>query len=115
MSLRNPMKRPGQSPALVLAFAILLTGVLSGCTTFEKCGLSGCPGDADITAQVNKLLAQHPALQPPNLIQVQTVNHVVYLSGLVDTDFQQQMAQSVALQAPGVSRVVNSIGLSGGR
>jgi len=54
-------------------------------------------------------------LQPPNLIQVQTLDHVVYLSGLVDTDFQQQMAQSVALQAPGVSRVVNSIGLSGGR
>jgi osmotically-inducible protein OsmY len=115
MSLRNQMKRPGQSPALVLAFAIFLTGVLSGCTTFGKCGLGGCPGDADITAQVDKLLAQHPALQPPNLIQVQTLDRVVYLSGLVDTDFQQQMAQSVALQVPGVSRVVNSIGLSGGR
>jgi osmotically-inducible protein OsmY len=115
MSYAIKMKRPGQSPALVLALAILLIGVLPGCTTLKKCGLGGCPGDADITAQVNGLLAQHPELQPPNLIQVQTLNHVVYLNGLVDTDFQRQMAQSVALQAPGVSRVVNSIGLSGGR
>ena len=114
MSLRNPMKRPGPSPALVFACAILLTGVLPGCTTFRKCGFSGCAGDADITAQVRTLLSQH-ALQPPNLIQVQTLDHVVYLSGLVNSDTERLTAQSVALEAPGVSRVVNSIGLIGGR
>jgi osmotically-inducible protein OsmY len=112
------MKRPGQSPALALAlalaFAIFLTGALPGCTTFEKCGFSGCPGDADITAQVRALLSRH-ALQPPNLIQVQTLDHVVYLSGLVNSDTERLTAQSVALEAPGVSRVVNSIGLIGGR
>jgi osmotically-inducible protein OsmY len=45
---------------------------------------------------------------------VQTLNHVVYLTGLVDTDLERQMAESVALEAKGVAKVVNSIGLSGG-
>ena len=109
------MKRPGQFPALALAFAILLAGSLPGCATFRKCGFNGCPGDSDITVQVNALLAQHPPLQAPNLLHVQTVDHVVYLNGLVDTEYQRLLAQSVALEAPGVSRVVNSIGLSGSR
>ena len=109
------MKQPKQSPARALAFVILLTGILSGCATSGKCGVSGCAGDAEITAKVTALLAEHPALQPPNLLQVQTVNHVVYLHGLVDTDYEQLLAQSVALEAPGVSRVVNFIGLSGSR
>jgi osmotically-inducible protein OsmY len=108
------MKRPGQYRVLALAFAIVLTGILPGCTTFRKCGFSGCAGDADITAQVRALLAQH-ALQPPNLIQVQTLDRVVYLSGLVNSDTERLTAQSVALEAPGVSKVVNSIGLIGGR
>jgi osmotically-inducible protein OsmY len=64
---------------------------------------------------VNALLAQHPALQAPNLLQVRTLDHVVYLNGLVDTDFERQMAEAVALEAPGVTKVVNSIGLSGSR
>jgi len=109
------MKQPGQSPARALTFAILVTGILSGCASVGKCGFSGCPGDAEITTQVKALLATHPALQPPNLLQVQTLDHVVYLHGLVDTDYERLLAQSVALEAPGVSRVVNTIGLSGSR
>jgi osmotically-inducible protein OsmY len=108
------MKRPGQSTALALAFAIVLSGILPGCTTFRKCGFSGCAGDADISAQVRALLYQH-SLQPPNLIQVQTLDRVVYLTGLVNSDTERLTAQSVALEAPGVSKVVNSIGLIGGR
>jgi osmotically-inducible protein OsmY len=54
-------------------------------------------------------------LEPPNLLTVRTLDHVVYLSGVVDTDFERQMAESVALEAKGVARVVNSIGVSGGR
>jgi osmotically-inducible protein OsmY len=45
---------------------------------------------------------------------VQTLDHVVYLNGLVDTDLERQLAESVAAGAKGVTRVVNSIGLSGG-
>jgi osmotically-inducible protein OsmY len=93
---------------------LVLTGVLPGCTVYRKCGFGGCPGDAAITGEVRALFDQHPALEPPNLLQVQTLNHVVYLYGLVDTELERQMAESVALEAKGVARVVNSIGLSGG-
>ena len=77
--------------------------------------MSGCPGDAEITAQVQALFVKHPDLEPPNLLEVQTLNHVVYLTGVVDTDYEQQMAEVVAREAAGVTNVVNSIGLSGGR
>jgi osmotically-inducible protein OsmY len=88
---------------------------VSGCATYRKCGFDGCPGDAEISAKVRTLFEQHPELEPPNLLDVQTLDRVVYLYGVVDTDFQRLMAESVALQAPGVTRVVNSIGISGGR
>jgi osmotically-inducible protein OsmY len=100
------------------ALALVLVAALSGCTVYDayrKCGFGGCSGDAAITAEVRTLFDQHPALEAPNLLSVQTLNHVVYLNGLVDTDLERQMAQSVALEAPGVARVVNSIGISGNR
>lgn len=98
-----------------LTVAIILTGALSGCAASTKCGFGGCPGDAEITANVRALFSRHPVLEPPNLLNVQTLDHVVYLYGLVDTDFEREIAESVALQAPGVASVVNSIGLSGNR
>ena len=99
------------------AIAIVWLGVLPGCAvyqTYEKCGFAGCPDDRRITRDVQALFHQYPALEPPNLIEVQTLDHVVYLNGLVDTDLERQMAESVAAQAKSVARVVNSIGLSGG-
>jgi osmotically-inducible protein OsmY len=98
-----------------LTFTVILTGALSGCAAYRKCGFDGCPGDAKITAEVRALFNQHPALAPPNLLDVQTLDHVVYLYGVVDTDLEREMAESVALQATGVAKVVNSIGISGGR
>jgi osmotically-inducible protein OsmY len=98
-----------------LALAVILSAVLDGCAVYRKCGFEGCPGDAAITAEIETLFKQHPVLEAPNLLNVRTLDHVVYLYGLVDTDFERQMAESVALQAPGVARVVNSIGLSGNR
>jgi osmotically-inducible protein OsmY len=41
------------------------------------------------------------------------VDHTVYLYGLVDTDIQRLMAESLAQQVPGVTKVVNSISLQG--
>jgi osmotically-inducible protein OsmY len=99
------------------ALAIVWLAVLPGCAvykTYEKCGFAGCPDDQRITRDVQALLSQHPALEPPNLIDVKTLDHVVYLNGLVDTDLERQLAESVAAGAKGVTRVVNSIGLSGG-
>ena len=100
------------------AMAIVWLAILPGCAayeTYEKCGFAGCPDDRRITQDVQALFKEHPALEPPNLIEVRTLDHVVYLSGLVDTDLERQMAETVAAGAQGVARVVNSIGLNNGR
>ncbi|HME38103.1 MAG TPA: BON domain-containing protein [Steroidobacteraceae bacterium] len=95
------------------AFVLVLAAALAGCAAYKKCGFGGCPGDAEITAAVYALFKQHAELEPPNLLEVSTLDHVVYLNGLVDTDFQREMAESVAREAGGVAKVVNSIGISG--
>jgi osmotically-inducible protein OsmY len=100
------------------ALALTMMATLPACTTYEayqKCGFGGCPGDAGITADVRARFNRHAVLQPPNLLSVQTLDHVVYLNGLVDTDLEREIAESVAREAPGVRRVVNSIGISGNR
>ena len=85
---------------------------LSGCAVYSKCGLSGCPGDAQISAEVRALINEHPALEAPNSVRVQTLDQVVYLYGQVDTELQRALAESLALQVAGVKRVVNSINFS---
>jgi len=92
----------------------LAGAALAGCAvvaSYEKCGRAGCPADAPITAEVRRLYRQHPSIEAPNLIDVQTLDGVVYLYGIVDTDMQRQLAESVALEATGVRRVVNAIGI----
>jgi osmotically-inducible protein OsmY len=116
MNIRFAPTRSQYAASAAHAGAAWLAAVaLSGCTALDKCGLAGCGGDAQITAEVNALFEQHPALAPPNLLRVQTLDHVVYLYGLVDTELERQLAAAVAAEPPGVSRVVNSIGLNGNR
>jgi osmotically-inducible protein OsmY len=103
------MSRPGLRCALALA--VVLTAALPGCAVYRKCGLDGCPGDARITADVQARFARYAELQPPNLIYVQTLDHVVYLTGQVNTNFELLTAESVAREVAGVQRVVNSINL----
>ena|ERR1700690_2238919 len=103
------MGRHKQLYAWILA-AMLAIG-LSACAAYRTCGFSGCAGDAKITADVRAQFDQHPALEAPNSIAVQTIDHVVYLHGLVDTDLERSMADAVARDTPGVARVVNSIAI----
>ena len=92
-----------------LASAFIVAGVLAGCATNGKCGIEGCAGDANVTANVQSLFDQHPELGPPGSINVQTVDHVVYLNGLVASGFERRTAVSLAQGTPGVTRVVNTI------
>src|SRR6266404_142045 len=122
---RHPMASADQrSAAMALiarlpsAMGIVWLAVLPGCAvyeTYEKCGFAGCPDDQRISRDVQALFEEHPALEPPNLIDVRTLDHVVYLNGVVDTDLERQLAESVAAGAQGVARVVNSIGLNNAR
>jgi|ERR1035441_7286025 osmotically-inducible protein OsmY len=101
--------------ACACGVALILTGALNGCAAYRKCGLEGCRGDAHITVEVSTLLNQHSDLEGANSVHVQTLDHVVYLDGLVDTPLQRQMAESIALQAPGVAQVVNMIAINNTR
>ncbi len=82
------------------------------CAPYEKCGFAGCPGDAQITADVNALFVRHPELGPSAGLDVQTRDGVVYLYGVVETDLVREEAESIALQAHGVKKVVNSLGVT---
>jgi osmotically-inducible protein OsmY len=91
---------------------VVLIYALAGCATYEKCGLEGCPGDAGITAKVQAALNQHADLGPPDSIRVQTLNHVVYLNGLVDDGLAKRTAVSITKQVAGVTNVVNNIAIT---
>ena len=103
----NLFKSPTRRRALFLA--LILASALPVRPTYANCGLAGCPGDSSITADVQASFNQHPVL---NLLHVKTLNGVVYLSGTVSSGLQSQIAESVAHQVKGVTRVVNSISLS---
>jgi hypothetical protein len=92
-----------------LFFALILASALPVRPTYANCGFAGCPGDSAITADVRASFDQHPFL---NLLHVKTLNGVVYLSGTVSIGLHSEIAESVAHQVKGVSRVVNSISLS---
>jgi osmotically-inducible protein OsmY len=94
------------------AWGAILTCALSGCATYGKCGVEGCPDDAKITAEVNGRLHNDPDLGGLNMVQVQTLNHVVYLTGEVTDGLQRRTAVYLASQVKDVVRVVNSISLN---
>jgi osmotically-inducible protein OsmY len=104
------LKRAG-----ALALAACLAGALCACAPYEKCGFAGCPGDAQITAAVRASFVRHPDLGPPALMSVQTLDGVVYLYGVVNTDLVREQAESIALQVHGVKKVVNSLGVTNAR
>lgn len=103
------LKRAG-----ALALAACMACALGACAPFEKCGFAGCPGDAQISADVRALFDRHPELGPPALLSVKTLDGIVYLDGVVNTDLVREEAGSIAMQARGVKSVVNSLGVTSG-
>jgi len=98
-----------------LTGALIAVGLLSGCTTLnasQPCGSAGCGADARLTAAVQTSLDQHPELGPSGQLQVATLNRVVYLYGSVANDLQLAVAKSVAAEAGGDAKIVNSIVVS---
>jgi osmotically-inducible protein OsmY len=94
--------------------ALSLTAAVSGYAqdgANEKCGSGSCSSDANITSVVQSMLAQHRELQGPDRVYVKTVNRVVYLSGTVASGLHRDLAASVARETPGVTQVVENIGL----
>jgi osmotically-inducible protein OsmY len=92
-----------------LALAILLAGSLQACATFDKCTPENCASDKKITAEVNEMIVQNRQYGAPAGYQIQTVNGVVYLNGLVDTDLESREIESRVRTIPNVNDVVNSL------
>ena len=65
--------------------------------------------DEKITAAVQAMINQHPDVGPPDSVRVQTLDHVVYLSGQVSQGLMKQTAEDVARQTLGVTRVINNV------
>jgi osmotically-inducible protein OsmY len=96
--------------ACVVSVSLIVTGFFAGCAAERKCGFEGCPGDAQITTNVESRLNQHPEIGTE--VNVQTLNHVVYLSGFVAAGEIRATAENVAGAAPGVSKVVDTIAVT---
>jgi osmotically-inducible protein OsmY len=103
--MRKPLKLYGLVPAVILGSA------LAGCATYGKY-TGDSASDAKVTAKVQTAISQHPELAAPDSIQVQTLDHVVYLNGIVSEGLQSREAEAVAQQTPGVARVVNELAVS---
>ena len=88
---------------------VLLVIGLTGCATYEKCGIEGCADDRKITASVRAAFDEHPQLGPPNSINVETLNRVVYLTGHVSAGEMRSTAEAVAKQVAGVTRVEDTV------
>jgi osmotically-inducible protein OsmY len=99
-------------PLYALASIFILSVALPGCATFGESGSNTRADDTKISANVQTQLDQRRELGPPHSIDVQTINHVVYLNGFVSAGLESETAESVADEAPGVARVVNNIAVA---
>ena len=98
-----------RKPLYALALALALTSALSAHATLRTSPSNNPGDDTNIEIAVQALLDTRPELGAPNSIRAQSINHVVYLSGLVDTSQEKWIAESIASRTPGVAGVVNSI------
>jgi osmotically-inducible protein OsmY len=90
---------------------LIASASLGGCALSNR-GAAPPKDDARITESVKSAIAQHPDLAAPNLIWVQTREHVVYLTGTVGDGLSRDNAVSVASAVPGVVKVVDEIAVS---
>jgi osmotically-inducible protein OsmY len=102
------MKRWMCCAAFTFFFGMLAGGCVQEPT--KPCTGANCVSDAEITAAIKAEISQHAELSDWT-IDVQTINGVVYLHGLVDTDPQRQFVESIARETRGVTGVENSIEL----
>src|SRR5579863_7848356 len=103
MRIRQPSLIAG-----LVGLALLLTGAVSGCAGIRPCTGPACADDKRISEDIRDRIKQYPAIEAPNIVRVNTIDHVVYLYGQVETEVQRSLAEEIASSEPGVARVVNS-------
>jgi hyperosmotically inducible periplasmic protein len=96
----------------LIMIALLVAGTatpLAACATIN--GQESAPqyvSDASLTAKVKANIVEDQSLKGFE-IGVETMNHVVQLSGFVDTRQQKNQATTIAQSVPGVESVQNNI------
>ena len=96
----------------VIVLAPLLCGALISCAVTQQCRVVRCADDSQTTANIQALFDQRSEFKPPNFVYVKTVNHVVYLTGQVNTDLVRENAESIVRENADATRIVNSIALT---
>ena len=108
---RSPRQKPtGMKKILPFVAALTVAAALPGCAVFPQS--SNAAVDKKVTADVETRFGQNAELEAPNLLNVQTINRVVYLNGLVSTGLQRRDAELAANQVQGVDKVVSSIAVA---
>lgn len=98
-------------PLLAITGGLVLAMSLPGCASYQTkdaCARN-CSADAQMATAVQSSLDRHAEFGPPGQIQASALNRVVYLYGTVSDDLQRSIAKSVALEASGDAKIVNSI------
>jgi hypothetical protein len=108
---RSPRQMPtGTKKLFAFVAALTVAAALPGCAVFPQS--SNAAVDRKLTADVETRFGQTAQLEAPNLLNVQTINRVVYLNGLVSTGLQRTDAELAANQVQGVEKVVSSIAVA---
>lgn len=68
--------------------------------------------DEKLRAEVQKQIEGRPSLKFYG-VSVRTSDHVVYLEGFVDTNFDRSQAEAIARAVPGVTKVYDKLILNG--
>jgi hypothetical protein len=102
--------KAGTKKIHALVAALIVAAALPGCAAFPQS--SNPTVDQRITADVEARFKQHAELEAPDLIDVQTINRVVYLNGTVSAGLQREYAESIAKQVPGVKEVIDSVSVA---
>jgi osmotically-inducible protein OsmY len=90
----------------------IFVAAITGCASRVACPDSECAADKDTNAAVNASLSTHAEFGPPGQIYASTVNHVVYLYGILYTGLQRSDAEIVAADTDGVAKLVDSIAVA---
>ena len=91
-----------------VAAVFLALFLSSGCTSMTGETAGQYVDDSTITASVKTKLAAEKASNLTR-VDVVTTNHVVSLTGVVESSEQKQLAQQLAMQVSGVRRVQNNL------
>lgn len=103
---RGALRRRGTSIVLLI--------LLGGCAQAPRCDAGPCADDRSLAATVQARIDANAALRVDG-IGVHVLDHVAYLTGLVDTELERAEAVEAARGVPSITAVHEELGVLGNR